>query len=102
MKKAVIYAISAMLLLGVCIAVFLSDTQKAAEADNAAAAESLRRSLYRSALACSAAEGAYPDTLEYLCENYGPESIDGRWSVHYEIFASNIMPEITVVTLDEK
>jgi len=63
----------------------------------------LEESLYRAAANCYAIEGRYPPSLDYLTENYGV-IIDGdKYAVHYaNIFASNIMPEITVVPLEDQ
>ena len=46
---------------------------------------------------CYAAEGVYPPTLEYMEEHYGIQIDRQRYTVHYEVFASNIMPDITVL-----
>ena len=59
--------------------------------------QQLETSIRRAAVACYAVEGVYPPTLEYLEENYGIQIDEDRSAVFYEIFASNIMPEITVL-----
>lgn len=56
----------------------------------------LESALRRSAVACYAAEGVYPPTLDYLTEHYGVQ-IGDQYIVFYEIFASNLMPDITVL-----
>ena len=58
--------------------------------------EQLEAALRRSAVACYAAEGVYPPTLDYLTGHYGVQ-IEDRYIVFYEIFASNLMPDITVL-----
>ena len=58
--------------------------------------QQLETALRRSAVACYAAEGVYPPTLEYLTEHYGVQ-IEDEYIVFYEIFASNLMPAITVL-----
>ena len=60
----------------------------------------LEESLRRSAVACYAAEGVYPPTLSYLEEHYGVQIDRSRYAVFYEIFAENLMPDITVVELE--
>lgn len=63
----------------------------------AAAADQLEKSLKRAAASCYGAEGVYPATLEDLLKKC-PLAVDlDRYTVHYEIFASNLMPEITVL-----
>lgn len=51
----------------------------------------------RGAVSCYAIEGAYPESYDYLRENYGIAVNEDKYIVHYTVFASNIMPEITVV-----
>lgn len=56
----------------------------------------IRDAVRRSAQQCYAVEGVYPPTLEYLEENYGLKVNSRDYYIHYEIFASNIAPQITV------
>ena len=48
---------------------------------------------------CYALEGAYPPDLGYLEENYGLILDRSRYIYHYEIFASNIFPDVKVLPL---
>ena len=57
----------------------------------------LEESLRRSCVACYAAEGVYPASLEYLEERYGLQIDKSRYTVHYSAFAENLMPDITVL-----
>lgn len=59
--------------------------------------ESVERAVRQAAVSCYAAEGRYPDTLSYLEERYGVRT-DPRYAVHYEVFAPNVAPDVTVVT----
>ena len=59
--------------------------------------EQLEIALRRAAVACYAAEGVYPPTLNYLTEHYGVQIEADRYIVFYEIFANNLMPDITVL-----
>jgi len=59
--------------------------------------QQLEDALRRAAVACYAAEGIYPPTLDYLTEHYGIQIEEERYTVFYEIFADNLMPDITVL-----
>ena len=59
--------------------------------------EQLENALRRASVACYAAEGGYPPNLAYLQDHYGIQVDQGRYHVFYEIFAENLMPDITVV-----
>ena len=62
--------------------------------------EQLETALRRSVMACYAAEGVYPPGVDYLKEHYGLIINDDKYSVHYDAFAENLMPEITVIELN--
>lgn len=57
----------------------------------------LEDAIRRSAVACYAAEGIYPPDLAYLEEHYGIQIDESRYAVYYDIFGSNLMPDITVL-----
>ena len=59
--------------------------------------QQLEDALRRAAVACYAAEGFYPPNVTYLVQHYGLQYDEAAYKVHYEVFASNLMPEITVV-----
>lgn len=59
--------------------------------------EMVLRSVRSAALACYAAEGAYPGSLDYLKEHYGLFYDENVYTVAYDAFASNIFPDIYVV-----
>ena len=57
----------------------------------------LEEAVRRGCVACYAAEGRYPPDLEYLKEHYGIQVDEGRYTVRYDAFAENLMPDITVL-----
>ncbi|MDO4542426.1 MAG: hypothetical protein Q4C00_06340 [Bacillota bacterium] len=57
-----------------------------------AAEESLRRG----AIQCYVLEGAYPEDLNYLAENYGVALNRDEFVYHYNYWGGNIMPDIYV------
>ena len=72
------------------------------QTEQSSRAEGLRildDSIHRAVLMCYAVEGRYPDTLQYLEDNYGIHIDRSRFAVHYSIFASNLFPDITVIEL---
>lgn len=58
--------------------------------------ESIRSSISKAAVLCYSAEGAYPDSLGYLEENYGISYDKEKYIVHYSSGGGNIPPAITV------
>ncbi len=59
--------------------------------------QQLENAIRRGAVVCYAAEGMYPPNIDYLRQHYGLQIDESRYDVHYEIFAENLMPEITVL-----
>jgi type II secretory pathway pseudopilin PulG len=45
---------------------------------------------------CYALEGEYPPDLDYLAENYGLQLDTERYIYHYDMYASNILPDVRV------
>jgi hypothetical protein len=50
---------------------------------------------------CYALEGAYPPDLKYLEDNYGLIMDTGRYIYHYDMFASNIFPDVKVLIISK-
>lgn len=71
--------------------------RSAGKAERAESARVLEDSIRRAAVSCYAVEGRYPDSLDYLTENYGVYVDETDFVVYYEVFASNIMPDVTVI-----
>ena len=80
------------------LAVFLISLAKLDRGSSELQRQQLEDSIRRSCVACYATEGVYPPNLEYLEEHYGLQIDRSRYTVFYEIFAENLMPEITVVS----
>ena len=59
----------------------------------------LEDSILRATIKCYAIEGRYPDSVAYIERNYGVRVDRSKYAVFYEIIASNLFPEITVIEL---
>ena len=73
-----------------------------AQKTEAESLHSTEEGVRRAAVHCYAIEGQYPESVAYLEENYGLRIDHDRYIVHYDIFADNIMPEITVFSLADE
>lgn len=56
----------------------------------------VREAVQNAAVMCYAVEGAYPQNLQYLKDNYGLAYDETRFFVFYDSFAANVVPEIRV------
>lgn len=77
--------------------VFMSALSNLQDGQISEGRQQLEDTVRRSAVACYAVEGIYPPSLEYLEEYYGIQVDRERYTVIYEIFASNLMPDVTVL-----
>lgn len=76
---------------------FLLAVKQLEQGADAQGKQQLENALRRTAVACYASEGFYPPDVAYMVQHYGLQYDEDTYRVHYEIFASNLMPEITVV-----
>ena len=63
--------------------------------------EAVREAVLRSAVECYTVEGAYPENLDYLIQNYGLTVNQDNYIIVYEVFASNQLPEVQVLVQGE-
>lgn len=76
---------------------FMNGVREASVKEQEEALRIAEDSIRRAVVSCYALEGSYPESFEYIKENYGVRINEDKYFVHYEIFASNIMPDVTVV-----
>jgi len=74
----------------------LSQTEASSKAE---ALRILDDSIRRAVVTCYAIEGRYPESVAYIEEHYNIHIDRDRFIVHYQIFATNIMPDIMVIEL---
>lgn len=94
------FSIGPVLVIPVVLAVLLMFSTALSNLEKGrdrAGKEQLEEAIRRGAVACYAAEGIYPPNLEYLEAHYGIQVDRERYTVVYEIFASNLMPDVTVL-----
>lgn len=96
MKKTVRRVITLVLIAAVAL-LFLTALEQLASGGRETGRKQLEDAIRRCAVTCYAAEGFYPPSLAYLQQHYGLQIDESRYCVFYEVFAENLMPEITVV-----
>ncbi len=87
----------------ICFFIFLFITT--VNVSNSSAKESkntLETAVRRAVVQCYAIEGMYPPDIEYLEKNYGLMIDHNNYIIHYEVFASNILPDISIISLNEE
>lgn len=97
MKTRFIGLLVTLLVFGAVLALVLTGVSQASDGRDAEALRVTEDSLRRAVMSCYAIEGRYPESIEYLTENYGMYLDTDAYFVRYSVFASNIMPDITVI-----
>ena len=103
MKKDLWEWIRALLFPAVCIglaAVFLTALSNLKDGNSAEAKKQLEEAIRRSVITCYTTEGRYPPDFAYVQDTYGIQVDETRYVVVYDVFAENLMPEITVLERD--
>jgi len=88
----VLFTVSIMVIIGIGL-------RQTGESTRAEGLRILEDSIRRAVVMSYATEGRFPESLEYIEENFGIHIDRTRYVVHYRVFASNILPEIAVIPL---
>ena len=93
LRSALLPIIFTVVVIGM-IVFGLSQTEESSKAEGK---RILEESIRRAIVVNYAIEGSYPESIEYLEENYGIHIDKSKYLVHYRVFASNIMPDMSVI-----
>lgn len=93
--------ILSVLLFFLVIGAFSYGITQVADRTQERALETLENALDRGITRCYSLEGRYPDSLEYLEQNYGLVYDKERFLVMYQPVASNIRPVVQVIDREE-
>lgn len=63
--------------------------------------KTLEAAIEKSIVQCYVTEGRYPESIDYLQNNYGITYDHELFRVDYSVFGTNIRPNVTVITLEE-
>lgn len=96
MKKKSIIGLTLPIMAAVllCFSLAVSRLEQDRQAQGKSLLEDVLR---RTAVACYASEGFYPPDVDYMLEHYGLQYDAEKYVIRYEVFASNLMPDITVL-----
>lgn len=86
----------ALLFVIIISAVLVAGIYYISNMGNAQGIKLTRESVIRTVVECYAVEGIYPPDVEYMRDNYDLSYDESKYFIHYEAFASNIMPTIEV------
>ena len=89
----------AIYLFAIIFGLFLGGISNVEMSSQAEGKRVLEERVHKAVISCYAIEGIYPDSVEYLEENYGLIYDKEKYAIGYSAFADNIMPDIYIVDL---
>ena len=89
-------AVLGLVIFAVVAVVIIQGIGRASSVSDREELELAQRAIRHGAVSCYAMEGAYPASYDALKARTGLAINEEKYAVFYEVFASNIMPEITV------
>ncbi|MBQ8995844.1 MAG: hypothetical protein IJ091_08500 [Oscillospiraceae bacterium] len=96
MKKHWRLLISCLALIVVLVVLVQRSSVRASQEEIQESINSITDTVMRRALQCYVIEGAYPQNLSYLEENYGLTVNHEEYLIVYNAFAENLPPEVHV------
>jgi len=84
----------------VIIAGLFVGLDQAEESSRAEGVRLLEETILRVAIHSYAVNGHFPESIAYITENYNVYIDRTRFVVHYQVFASNLLPDIRVFELN--
>jgi hypothetical protein len=94
--EKIFFGVRAFFFTLVIFAIVFIGLQSAARANRAEGVRLLEDALVRAAVHSYAVNGYFPESVEYITENFGIHIDSARYIVHYEVFAVNLLPDIRV------
>ena len=90
-------SVVALLVLAVMILLVNLAINNAHQSRRSENAEIIENGVRKAAIECYAAEGFYPDDVQYLIDKYKLFTDDEHCIIHYSVISSNVMPDIRVI-----
>lgn len=90
-------ALWVLLVLVIVVLAFTRGVDALGQGQDQQALDRLTQAIRQGCVTCYAAEGRYPESLDYLVEHYGLQIDQSRYAVFYEPTGANLMPQITVL-----
>jgi len=84
----------------IIVGIIMVGLRQTEEANRAEGVRLLEEALMRVVVHSYAVNGYFPDSLDYIVENFGIYIDTSRFLVHYEPIATNILPNIIVFELN--
>ena len=81
------------------VIIILIGLRQTEEAHRAEGLRALEEAIMRVSIHSYAVNGYFPESLDYISENFGIYIDRSRFVVHYEVFGANLVPHVRVFEL---
>ncbi len=88
-----------LLVFGLMLGALLYGASTVNNASESEQMTALENAVRRAAILCYAVEGRYPDDVEELRQHYGLSYDENKYIVQLDSFASNLLPDIRILTI---
>ena len=95
-KRSLAYIIP-LVLFAAMMVWFLGAMRSTADSTEKRELQALKTTVENGITMCYAVEGVYPESIDYLCTNYGLIYDKDKYIIYYDSFASNIRPTVTIL-----
>ncbi|MBQ3843273.1 MAG: hypothetical protein II820_11370 [Ruminiclostridium sp.] len=95
-RLRIFIAISSVLVFGALLLWLLLGLSRADSISAEQRLKAVKQSVTNGIVLCYSIEGCYPDSLEYIKDNYGVDYDDAKYLVHYRYVSGDIPPTVMV------
>ena len=88
-----ILGIAVLIGIAVFAVIMVNNAQSTSDEE---ALRATRDNVIRAVVSCYAYEGSYPDSIEYLEENYSLVVNKDKYLIYYQKIADNLMPSVVI------
>ena len=79
------------------VILFIAGTSIVSDKTDNQEIQTLEQAVNRGIVHCYSIEGSYPESLDYLKDNYGLTYDDEKFFIDYQVLGSNIIPDVTII-----
>lgn len=95
-RLKIFIAISSVLIFGAILLWLMLGLSRAESVSADQRLKAVKQSVTNGVVLCYSVEGYYPDSIQYLKDNYGVDYDDTRYLVHYRYVSGDIPPTVMV------
>lgn len=88
-----------ILILAVALFLIVMAVSSFSDSANNEAKKVTEQAILNALITCYSIEGSYPPDISYLEQNYGVHIDHEKYIVDYQIFATNVLPDVALIPI---